>query len=414
MSNKKNLQVFEHQVLKADDASLFKTAHFNALEKYGYATKEKYFTVGNKRIKFSNYVGVIQVKDLTIEVLPKADAAAFDDEKAKAKWHSALLQMLHECKLIKLDAISSAKLKLKSASILELYYDAFLTETEKLVRHGLKKAYHTQQDNLSKVKGKIIFNKHLQKNYIHREKFYVEHKVYDRDNKLNQILLKALLILDSLISKPDFSLRIKKLLLHFEGVHKKSINASWFETLRFDRNTERYKPATTLAKLFILKHAPDLKGGAEDVLAILFDMNRLFENYIYRKLKVLEVEGLVNRVREQNRLPFWESRGIKADILVETDRGNIVIDTKWKVLKENKPSDEDLKQMFVYNLHYKADLSILLYPKLDLETGEKKPFKDKLFSKYSCQLAFIDVFNESVLEKKLGYIIYDKYLVGSY
>ena len=67
------IQIFEHQTLKVDETTKFNLVHFNALEKYGYKTKEKYFSVGNKRIKFNNYVGVIQVKNLTIEILPKAD-----------------------------------------------------------------------------------------------------------------------------------------------------------------------------------------------------------------------------------------------------------------------------------------------------------------------------------------------------
>ena len=77
MSSAKNiLQVFEHHTLKVDEASAFKMVHFNALEKYGYKTKEKFFSVGNKRIKFNNYVGVIQVKNLTIEILPLKSAVS--------------------------------------------------------------------------------------------------------------------------------------------------------------------------------------------------------------------------------------------------------------------------------------------------------------------------------------------------
>ena len=134
MSSSKNiLQVFEHHTLKVDEDSTFKMVHFNALEKYGYKTKEKFFSVGNKRIKFSNYVGVIQVKNLTIEVLPKADNKG-DDQTSKDKWHNALIAMLKECQLIKLNTISNAKLKLKSASILDLYYDLFLSETETICK----------------------------------------------------------------------------------------------------------------------------------------------------------------------------------------------------------------------------------------------------------------------------------------
>ena len=413
MNKSKNIiQVFEHQTLKVDETSNFKISHFNALEKYGYKTKEKYFSIGNKRIKFNNYVGVIQAKNLTIEILPKADNKE-DDQLTKDKWHDALILMLKECKLIKLNSVSNAKLKLKSASILDLYYDIFLSETEIIFKHGLRKSYRTIHENLNKVKGKILFTNHIRKNAFHKEKFYVEHKIFDADNKLNQILLKALSILKNIAHNPTHNIRINKLLLNLEGISEKNITEKWFDNLKFDRNTERYRQAINLAKLIILKYSPDLKGGNENVLAIMFDMNILYENYVFRKLKALQLDPNIPilKVREQNRTPFWETRGLRADIVVETKDKHLVIDTKWKVLKDSKPSDADLKQMFVYNLHYDTDLSILLYPNTGIDTAEKKPFRNEKFKDLNCQVAFTNLFNEKgKLEKELGLKIYNELL----
>lgn len=413
MNKSKNIiQVFEHQTLKVDETSNFKISHFNALEKYGYKTKEKYFSIGNKRIKFNNYVGVIQAKNLTIEILPKADNKE-DDQLTKDKWHDALILMLKECKLIKLNSVSNAKLKLKSASILDLYYDIFLSETEIIFKHGLRKSYRTIHENINKVKGKILFTNHIRKNAFHKEKFFVEHKIFDADNKLNQILLKALVILKNIAHNPTHNIRINKLLLNLEGISEKNIKEKWFHNLKFDRNTERYRQAINLAKLIILKYSPDLKGGNENVLAIMFDMNILYENYVFRKLKALQLDPNIPilKVREQNRTPFWETRGLRADIVVETKDKHLVIDTKWKVLKDSKPSDADLKQMFVYNLHYDTDLSILLYPNTGIDTAEKKPFRNEKFKDLNCQVAFTNLFNEKgKLEKELGLKIYNELL----
>jgi len=411
MSRDKNIiQVFEHHTLKVDDTAKFNLVHFNALEKYGYKTKEKYFSVGNKRIKFNNYVGVIQVKNLTIEILPKADHGT-DDQHSKDKWHNALISMLQECKLIKLNAISNAKLKLKSASILDLYYDLFLSETETLFKHGLRKNYRIKTENLNKVKGKILFTKHISLNAFHKERFYIEHKIFDANNKLNQILYKALTVLKSIAHNPNHNIRINKLLLNFEGITDQNITSRWFEKLKFDRNTERYRQALTLAKLIILRYSPDLKGGNENVLAIMFDMNLLYENYIYRKLKSIQSNSEIPaiQIKEQNRTPFWESRGLRADILLETNGKRFVIDTKWKLLNGDKPSDNDLKQMFAYNLHYETDLSILLYPKTSINTADKKPFRNIKFKTQNCQVAFTDLFNkDGNLEKNLGLNIYNE------
>jgi len=411
MKNNNVIRVFEHQTLKVDIESKFNSSHFRALELYGYKTKEKYFSVGNKRIKFSNYVGVIQVNNLTIEILPKADFNE-SSEDIKNKWHDALLEMLNVCKLIKLDSITNAKLKLNSATILDLYFDLFITETERIVRHGFKKEYRNISENINKVKGKIKFEKQIKMNYIHKEKFFVEHNIYDNDNILNRIVFKALLILLKLSNNPIFINRINKLLLSFENITEVNISEKDFSKIVFNRSSERYKQAIQLAKLIILKYSPDLKCGKENVLAILFDMNLLYENYIYKKLKSLEVnKNIPNiKVHKQNRKQFWENRGIRADIIIETKNKNYVIDTKWKLLNENKPSDNDLKQMFVYNLHYNSDLSILLYPKTTLNTISKKPFRNDLYCDRYCQMAFVDIFDNNKLDKHLGIKIYQELL----
>lgn len=409
MAHKKNLlQVFEHQTIRVGEDDRFTLAHFKALESYGYKTREQYFRIGNKRIKFSNYVGVLQINNLTVEVLPKIDKITSVQE-VKDKWHNVLISILHECKLLKLHHLNNAKLKLKSASILDLYYDVFLTETEAILKQGLKKSYRQQSENIKKVKGKILFTNHIRENLLRKDMFYINHKIFDADNLLNQIIKRALIILNNLVSSARHQIRINKLLLALENVRDVQITEGSFDQLIFDRNTERYRSALNLAKLIILKYSPDLKSGKSQVLAILFDMNALFEEYIYRQLKrfALNHSNPITSVKIQNRLPFWERRGIKADILVEAKGRRIVIDTKWKLLEDTTPSDNDLKQMFVYNLHYQSDLSILLYPYTTVQSADKKPFRSQSFNNYYCKVAFVDIFDgNNKLNRNLGYSMY--------
>lgn len=73
MQNKKFIQVFEHQKLKYNDSGDFRKHHFDAMVKFNDQHQNKYFTIGHNGIVFKNYVGVVQIGGLTIEILPKAD-----------------------------------------------------------------------------------------------------------------------------------------------------------------------------------------------------------------------------------------------------------------------------------------------------------------------------------------------------
>ena len=72
-------------------------------------------------------------------------------------------------------------------------------------------------------------------------------------------------------------------------------------------------------------------------------------------------------VHPQQSRNFWQpeqgsSKTIRPDIVVEYSDKIIIIDSKWKNIGDHHPSDEDLKQMFVYNLFWECEKSFLLYP----------------------------------------------------
>lgn len=90
-------------------------------------------------------------------------------------------------------------------------------------------------------------------------------------------------------------------------------------------------------------------------------MNALWEEYIFRilhKHKPAETDVLF-----QNSDKFWENKCIRPDIDLVRNNEALAIDTKWKIIETNTPADNDLKQMFIYNLHWNAEKTLLVYPK---------------------------------------------------
>jgi 5-methylcytosine-specific restriction enzyme subunit McrC len=364
LSKKNIIQVFEYQKLRFDSSENdFTESHFNAMVKFNEKNDNKYYTIIHKGIKFNNYVGVIQIGGLTLEILPKADKEGHDIEKQKKTWQHVLLNMLKVCNHIKVDNISETALKKRYNSILDVYLEMYLNEIEGLINSGFIKKYRRVQNNQLALKGKLVFTKNIQINIVHKERFYCEHQVFDYNHLLHQILYRGLVILDGFIA-PNLRDKLNRVLYHFSDFKKVTINATHFSKIVPNRKIEPYNKAIDIAKMIILNYSPNLNSGNDNMLTLLFDMNKLWEEYVYKILQKNKPIGF--SVSPQNWTKFWERKRIKPDIVITNSIGQtIIIDTKWKIINTYKPSDDDLKQMFAYNLFWDAEKSMLLYPKVN-------------------------------------------------
>jgi 5-methylcytosine-specific restriction enzyme subunit McrC len=409
---KSPIQVFEHQVLRIGEQG-FTDAHFDALVLFNQRHADEFFVVRHNSLKFTSYVGVLQVGGLTIEVLPKADRAEIG---GKQKWHGALIDMLRACGHLRLAAESSADLRLRRASLFDLYMEVFLADVEGLLHQGLVKKYRQIAGNVTALKGRLVFSRDIAENLVHRERFFTAHQHYDRNNPFNRILRRAVRIVAATTRVDALRRRAGTLLTWMEGIDDTAVTEQTFQRLAFDRNTERYRPAVSLARLIILNYQPDVRQGGHDVLAILFDMNELFETYVLRQLKRTAgmSEGRVE-VEGQRKRPFWARAGatprhIRPDILVtlrspDGTRETVVLDTKWKLPTAAHPDDADLKQMYAYNRQFGATRSFLIYPHVSGRCDVRGQFAAPTHepgASHSCGMWFVDLFEGDTLTRKVG------------
>ena len=407
------IQVFEHTTLPV--GGQFTPDHFQCLVQYNERHGNRFFAVGLNRIHFRNYVGVIQVGSLTIEILPKADKVP-DSPAQKQKWQGALLDMLRQSGFIRVASMSDARLRLRSSSLLDIYFESFLDEVDELVHHGLVRKYRQSCGNLTTLKGRILFQRHLARNIVHRERFFTAHMFYDRNNPFNQVLRVALDVLIRVSSNPHLIALARSLAILFEDVDGIEVTDRTFSRLPYTRNTERYRRALQLARLIILNYSPDISGGREDVLAILFDMNSLFERFVYVQLKRAEAKQALGRIsfKAQVYREFWLAdsmrKSIRPDIVVQIgtgpDQERVVMDTKWKIPGDGKPGDADLQQMHAYNVQFGARRSFLLYPKVGNQLDIQGRFSqgkalEPSFA-HNCGMVFLELFVGDKLRNDLG------------
>ena len=312
------IQVFEFERLtlhpNGRGESLSPT-ELNKLYEFNDKNGNDFFTGIRDGIRFKHYVGVIQIGSLTIEILPKTDRIPATNKEDYNAWHDVLLDMLRICKHIKTNAVSNANLRQRHFSILEIYFEMFLDEVQQLVRRGLIKQYRQNAGNVLALKGKLDFNKNVQQNLIHQERFYTQHTIYDQDNLHNQILNRAINILNATTNNVLLKDKIANLKLCFADIAYKNIQAHDFLKLKSNRKTVAYDSAIQMAKMIILNYAPDIRSGQENMLTLLFDMNKLWEQYIYQMLLRTKRDDI--KISPQNSQKFWQSKTIRPDIVIK-------------------------------------------------------------------------------------------------
>ena len=112
---RKHITVFEHQIIKLNqtiDGVLFNDAKLKALQSFYGDKGVPYFSLIHNGVRFNEHVGVIQVGETLIEVLPKADKHSISKGE-KDKWREVLIGMIRAVGLFEIHAPSSSQLKLK-------------------------------------------------------------------------------------------------------------------------------------------------------------------------------------------------------------------------------------------------------------------------------------------------------------
>lgn len=378
------MRVLEHSTLAIGDTqgeAKFEQGHWDELLRYHDThAGRRYYDIQRRGVHFKHYVGVLQVGDLTIEVLPKADAVPTPDVPTSQhfdRWRRLLLHMLAEAGLLPVDSFRTALLHERENSLLDLYLSLFLTEIEMLLHRGLVKRYRQREGQVKALKGILLFGPHLARNVVHQERFYTRHQTYDRDHLFHRLLRQALVLLPSLTAAPGLRGRATRALLAWPETEFVRPTAATFARLRYDRKAAAYRPALRIARLLLLRLSPEVNSGPQELVALFFNMNRIWEAYLLRTLQRLAPAGWA--VTKPAKVVFWQGENgqqsrMQPDILLaHPTHGCLILDAKWK-RPNGRHAENDLRQLFAYAHHFEATQVRLLYPQAGTETAAEGEF----------------------------------------
>jgi 5-methylcytosine-specific restriction enzyme subunit McrC len=417
----KSITLFEHEPLYyRDDKCLGQVAEeeqeinrfADKLEKINrnLFDKAEIIKVGRRYIKASQYVGVIKVGRYTVTVLPKIFSG--DDEEAIKGATRNLLYMLQYTKKLKIKEVDIARLKKVPDDFFEILIYLFAKNFLDIAKLGLSKRYEPRHENIRRVKGKILFGEDAKRNYADRSRTYCRYYEFTEDTLLNHAIKYTTIILKLVSRNPDNQRLLGEAALLLENVEFRHVSPSELRKVTFSRLNERYKPIFELCKLFIENSSIQLSTEKVESFSLLFDMNKLFEEFIgefLRKHKDDIFEGKPVQISLQKGKYLCEKNYflVKPDIYIVIDVGEekIILDTKYKELSmEDRKfgiSSSDMYQMLTYGITFDSYKLILLYPKI--RGVEEKPYFIKPFKELK-SLEFPKELQDTEMEVQVKWI----------
>lgn len=363
-------------------------------------------------VQATNFVGVIQTKSgLTIEILPKIFKHN-DEANDREKIRELFFKMLKTVKSVNGKVFKLTKLNAKRNQLLEVFIAMFLSESDAIIKSGLKSTYVSIISNEKYLKGKLLISQQIRKNSMNQSHFYNEFDEFLIDSPENQLIRTTLQLLLS-ISKDNNNLRIiREQLIHFDSVSLTNNSEQTFQKINLGRNYKNYSQVLEWCRLFLKGSSFTSFKGQSTALAILFPMEKIFEAYISYLVAFYLTDEKVST--QDSRYSLFdktnetrEAYKLRPDIVVRKKNQSVVIaDTKWKLLDSFGPKQSDLYQMYAYYTRYHHNLElvekvVLIYPLS--EFYQEKEFRsvameaDQLASKI--QVKFIDLFSNDMKEQ---------------
>ena len=402
------LKEFEYLQYKDNTKDNFiKKETFDSLEKFVLENEKtaQYLKITTKKgfgkvLQAQNYVGVIQTKDgTTIEILPKIKNAT--TEKSK----DILIKMLKTLKNSPFKNLSVANLKSSKIPLFEIFISMFLEELTVLVRNGIKSDYISKEENLKFLKGKLKISEQIKYNTIHKERFFVQYEEFISNRVENRLIKTTLQFLYNKSKLNKNQQRIREFLFVFDEIEISHNIKTDFSKIKLNRQMKDYEQVLLWCKTFLFENSFSPYKGNDIAFALLFDMNLLFESFVYSYLKK---SSNFQDIKSQDRthyLAYENGIGrfrLKPDIVI--NGGKIIADTKWKILSEDKAYNgvlqDDMYQLYAYGTKYdNCEKIYLIYPFDELIIKNSyNYFKNK---ELKLDILFFDVYKKEFVDKNI-------------
>ncbi len=364
----------EHSEKILDNCNLEKLKSFLSRNKLDAALK-----VTHNGIKTDSWVGVIKYKNAQFQILPKfiytkeyIEQSFESQENIKRNILNNLIFMLSYTKKLDIKASGEAKLSTSKNPFIEVLIREFATSLFDSLKRFTPKKYVREEENINYLKGKLNFALNIKHNCANKVKFYCEYDEFSENNILNQLFLYVSTCLYN-ISNDNKNKKILKLIInYYADITFEKIDKFKIEKIKLTRNQTLFTKPFKLAKMFVEKTSVDLSNNKFENITLVWDMNKLFEEFVYELMRECQGEWNCKLTPQKGQRllknDYSKKRNTFVDIMIEKPNEKIVLDTKYKEFTdENDFTNADVFQVSTYCLLHNATHAILLYPEWDKE-----------------------------------------------
>ncbi len=335
-------------------------------------TRPGFCTRQRQLLRFSSYAGLISTGDRMLEVLPKVDGAAMPVVQSRG----TLLRLLRLAPSSKIHRTGPADHGLQKGSLLEVFLNSYFSAVGLIIRGGLLRRYSRESADLTVVRGRLALHRQLTHHAMRPDLLACDFHELSSDNPWNRALKVALRACRQWPMSLALRRRWTELWAAFDAVPELAEPREIFAPLPVDRQSSRYSEAIRWARWIIASETPDLRAGAEQAPAMLFDTNALFEEAVATVLRrnlALQANGAILRTQDTSRnlaIVVGSERkavGLRPDLLfVQNGRVTAIADIKWKAVGtheyELRPERQDVHQLLAYAAAFRCSRLALVYP----------------------------------------------------
>lgn len=321
------------------------------------------------RLQARQYVGVLRVGDRTVQVLPKIFPRAPENL-------SCLVFLLGYARRLALRPTAPALFAELNGSFLEVWGRHFALELNHLLRHHMQRRYVEVEERTGHLRGKLLVHAMQSGREALTGRYPCRYDVFTTDHPLNQALKFCNRLLQSVTAVRSTLAILRENAALLDEVTDRPVQVEDLDRIHLDRLNRRYEPILELCRLLLRSATLDLRAGRIAQLAFVFDMNRLFEEFVAEFLRrhrdeIRLADGTRLRSVEPQHPLGWlfGEFAMQVDVLLIAEDGRrILLDTKYKRLDAAATHDglsqSDFYQMFAYGRagRERYDEIVLLYP----------------------------------------------------